>query len=252
MSNPIFVAYASQKGGSGKSTLTALSASYLYYIDGVDVLVVDCDSRQYTQKDYRDNDMLVTGNNPNLKKQYVNFYKKFNKPPYEILYATPATAIDMAEEYIKEDPSIKVVFFDITGTINDIDLVNLLTRMNFLFVPITIDTGDLKSSLRFACKVTDEMITPGDSSIQGLKLIWNRIPGKQKPRICELIEKYMTELKLSSLSTVIYNSQRFAKDNAPCARSAIFRSTVLPPDKQLLKGSNLPELVKEIREIIKV
>ena len=33
---------------------------------------------------------------------------------------------------------------------------------------------------------------------------------------------------------------------------AIFRSTMLPPDKRLLKGSNLEELVKEIRSIIQV
>lgn len=33
MSDPIYVAFATQKGGVGKSTLTALVASYLYYVE---------------------------------------------------------------------------------------------------------------------------------------------------------------------------------------------------------------------------
>lgn len=68
MSEPVFVAFATQKGGAGKSTLTALTASYLYYLEGVDVLVIDCDDRQHSQKDYRENDLAVTGENPYLKR----------------------------------------------------------------------------------------------------------------------------------------------------------------------------------------
>lgn len=253
MSDPVFVAFASQKGGSGKSTLTALTASYLHYVEGVDVLVVDCDSRQYTQKDYRDHDIVVINETPALKKTFMNFYKRFDKQPYEILYSTPATAIEQAEEYMKDYPMPKVVFFDITGTINDMDLVNLLARMHYLFIPITTDTGDMKSSIRFANKVMSEMIAPGDSSIKEIKLVWNRIPSRKKSKLCELIDNYLEELQLSSLNTVLSNSARFSKDDGGmAARPTIFRSTMMPPDKQLLKDSDLPELVREIREIINV
>lgn len=252
MSEPVFVAYASQKGGSGKSTLTALTASYLHYIENVDVLVVDCDSRQYTQKDYRDHDIVVINENPALKKTFLNFYKRFGKQPYEILYATPDTAIEKAQEYLKEEPTPKVVFFDITGTINDMDLVNLLASMHYLFIPITNDTGDMKSSLRFANKVMAEMINPGGTAIREMKLVWNRIQTRYKTKLCQLIDNYLEELHLSSLNTVLNNSSKFSKDDGTASRPALFRSTMLPPDKQLLKGSNLPELVKEIREIIKI
>lgn len=252
MSDPVFVAFASQKGGSGKSTLTALTASYLHYVEGVDVLVVDCDSRQYTQKDYRDHDIVVINETPALKKAFMNFYKKFDKQPYEILYATPETAIERAEEYLADNPEPKVVFFDITGTINDMDLVNLIARMNYLFVPITIDTGDMKSSIRFANKIKSEMVLPGGSSIREIKLVWNRIPTRKKLKLCELIDNYLEELHLSSLNTVMCNSARYSKDDGASSRPAIFRSTMMPPDRQLLKDSDLPELVKEIRGIINV
>ena len=47
MTDPKFVAFSTQKGGAGKTTLTVLAASYLYYVKGLKVLVVDCDYTQY-------------------------------------------------------------------------------------------------------------------------------------------------------------------------------------------------------------
>lgn len=42
----VFVSVCSQKGGVGKSTFTVLLASWLHYVLGRDVLVVDCDAPQ--------------------------------------------------------------------------------------------------------------------------------------------------------------------------------------------------------------
>ncbi len=252
MSNPIYVAFASQKGGCGKSTLTTLVASYLHYIEGVEVLVVDCDSRQHTQKSYRDNDVLIIKENPYIQKTYLNFYEKFKKDPYDILFTSSGDAIEMAQEAVENGNPAKVVFFDITGTINDLSIVNLIASMHYLFVPITIDTGDMKSSLCFANRVMEEMITTNSTSIKEMKLLWNKVPGRVKTTLCELVDEYMEEMSLESLKTVLSNSTRFFKDGCSTGKSGVFRSTLLPPDKRLLKGSNLPELVKEIRSIIKV
>ena len=48
MSKEIFVAFATQKGGIGKSTVTALAASYLHNVKGYNVAVVDCDDPQHS------------------------------------------------------------------------------------------------------------------------------------------------------------------------------------------------------------
>ena len=62
----------------------------------------------------------------------------------------------------------------------------------------------------------------------------------------------MEKLGLSSLDTVLVRSSKFEKDGMETGNGAIFRSTMLPPDKRLVKGSNLEELVKEIRFVIHV
>ena len=43
---PILVAFSNQKGGVGKSTVTAVLASYFNYVRGLKVAVVDCDYPQ--------------------------------------------------------------------------------------------------------------------------------------------------------------------------------------------------------------
>ena len=44
----LFVAFSTQKGGVGKTTFTVLVASYLYYLKGYNVAVVDCDYPQHS------------------------------------------------------------------------------------------------------------------------------------------------------------------------------------------------------------
>ena len=48
MKEATYVAISTQKGGAGKTTLTVLVASYLHYVKGYNVAVVDCDFPQYS------------------------------------------------------------------------------------------------------------------------------------------------------------------------------------------------------------
>ena len=57
MNEPLLVAFSTQKGGAGKTTLTVLTASYLHYVKGLNVAVVDCDFPQFSIKDMRERDM---------------------------------------------------------------------------------------------------------------------------------------------------------------------------------------------------
>ena len=252
MSDTIYVAFATQKGGAGKSTLTALVASYLRYVEGVEVAVIDCDSTQHSMNVYREHDLMVTKENPRLKRVLHKFYLDKGYKPYPILLTSPADAIKVAEDFVAKGNTPKVIFFDITGTINNRDIVTLIAGMHYIFVPITTETGEMASSITFANNVQNRMITTGLSKIREMRLVWNKVNSRDKPRLCEIIDHYMEKLGLSSLDTVLVKSNKFEKDGLEVGNGMIFRSTMLPPDKRLLKGSNLVELVKEVRSIINV
>ncbi len=50
------VAFATQKGGSGKTAITVLVAGYLHYRLGCPLAVIDCDFPQYSLYEMRERD----------------------------------------------------------------------------------------------------------------------------------------------------------------------------------------------------
>lgn len=52
MNKPIYVAFSTQKGGAGKTTITALVASYLHYVKGYNVAVSAVQHPRYAQARY--------------------------------------------------------------------------------------------------------------------------------------------------------------------------------------------------------
>lgn len=250
MRDPTFVAFATMKGGAGKSTLTALVASYLYYNERLDVLVVDCDDSQYSLDKYRQHDVHVTTVNPYLNKKLQKFYATFGGKAYKLKTTPVAEAVSFIKSYLDEGNNPDVVFFDITGTINNPEILKLLAVMDYIFVPTSVETGEAASSIAFANHVKNRMITTGQSKIKDMALVWTKAYSRQKNRVMAAMDDYLSKFGLHSLETVIPNSSKYTKDGLPVGKDKIFRSTMLPPDPSLLKGSNLVELVTEIRKII--
>lgn len=246
MQDPIFVAFATQKGGAGKSTLTTLVASYLHYTLRRKVLALDCDPRQHSMIEYREKDKVMIKENPSFKRKLGFFMDKFNGDPYKIIKCSPSNAVALAEAEVAKGYKPEFVFFDITGTVNDPSLVDLLAKMEYLFVPITPETGDLKSSIAFAHNITERMLYKEGTRIKGLFLVWNKVQPKDRNNLCQIINRYVSTLCIESLDTILPLSVKFTKDGGALGRDGIFRSTYLPPDKRLLVNSNLPELVDEI------
>ena len=90
---PTFIAFSTQKGGAGKTTLTVLMASYLYYVRGYDVVVVDCDFPQFSIKDMRERDMQSIESNEYLLRQAYEQLKRTGKSAYPIVESHPGKAM---------------------------------------------------------------------------------------------------------------------------------------------------------------
>lgn len=117
-SKTLFVAFSTQKGGVGKTTFTVLAASYLHYLKGYNVAVVDCDYPQHSITAMRKRDSELVNNNQLYKLLAYNQFKALNKKAYPILCATSGDAITIASEYIKNHANeIDIVFFDLPGTV---------------------------------------------------------------------------------------------------------------------------------------
>lgn len=75
------VAFATQKGGSGKTAITVLVASYLHYNCGCPLAVIDCDFPQHSLYEMRERDSRAVLENEYLKRMAYEQMRERDVPP---------------------------------------------------------------------------------------------------------------------------------------------------------------------------
>lgn len=241
------VAFSTQKGGAGKTTMTVLIASYLQYVRGFNVAIVDCDFPQHSITEMRKRDVEMTLHSEYYKQLAYTQITRTQKKGYIILESKPEYALEEAQKLEHEE--LDFIFFDLPGTVNSPGVLKTLSKMDYIFSPIAADRVVLESTLRFVVNINENLITTGRSDIKGLYLFWNMVDGREKSELYKIYETVIDELGLTVLKTFIPDSKRFRRE-LPTSGKAIFRSTLFPPDKSLIKGSSLEELTDEIIKII--
>lgn len=251
MTDPKFVAFSTQKGGAGKTTLTVLTASYLYYLRGLKILVVDCDYPQHSIEEMRERDKTLMECNPTFKKAFADNLRLTKLAPYPVLTVRPEDAMRKVRDIIEAGNEIDIVFFDLPGTVNNRNVVNIVNCMDTIIVPIAADKVTLESSLAFAMRI-NEWLTTGVSQVKDLFLLWNQVDAREKTDVYDQYEALFEEYGLRTMATKIPDTKKYRREGSKTLNRAVFRSTVIPPDKTLLKGTRLPELADELLSILKL
>jgi cellulose biosynthesis protein BcsQ len=245
----LFIAFSTQKGGVGKTTLTVLTASYLHYVRGFNVAIVDCDYPQHSIVEMRERDVeQVTGDDYYKRMAYTQF-TAIDRKAYPVEGSKALEAVRIAEA-LQQENEPDFIFFDLPGTLNSEGVVKTLAAMDYIFVPVSADRVVLESTLQFATLLNDNLITTGKSNIKSLHIVWNMVDGREKTDLYHAYDSAIAELGLQVMRTVIPDSKRFRREMSGMHRP-VFRSTIFPVDKSLLKGSNIEGLVDEICEIVK-
>lgn len=250
MKQTMYVAFSTQKGGAGKTTLTVLVASYLHYVKGYRVAVIDCDYPQHSIAEMRERDFKMCENDEYYKGMlYEQFVRLEQKKAYPVVESNTKDALDDAEDLAKEG-DYDFIFFDLPGTLNNEGLVLTIASMDYIVAPIAADRLVLESTLDYLISVRDNIVNPGKSNIKGIYLLWNMVDGREKSELYEVYENVIRDLEFPLLKTFIPDSKRFRREQS-ISYKALFRSTLFPADKSLVKGSNLDTLTDELLELLK-
>jgi len=248
----LFVAFSSQKGGVGKSTFTAILASTLHYALGLNVAIFDCDYPQHSLAQMRQRDQVAIMQNEIFKKLAYHQFKTLNRKAYPIFQCKPEIAIKEASQFLQSSPiPIDIVFFDLPGTVNTPGLLSTLAGMNHIFSPITADRVVLESTLSFTDVMTNVLIKNGHTAIETIRLFWNQVDGREKSVLYDHYDKIIYELGLTLMETRVMDSKRFRKESESEAKT-VFGSTLLPPDKRLIKSCKLDMFIEEFLKTIKM
>ncbi len=243
---PVFIAFATQKGGVGKTTFTILTASILHYAKGYNVAVIDCDYPQYSIYAMRERDTEQVKSNADYQRLAMQQFTSLNKRAYPILKSTTQSAITMAHEFLQEtEIPIDIVLFDLPGTVNTTGMIQTLSQLNHVFIPITADRVVLESSLSFATIIKKVTASNPVNKIKTLRVFWNQVDKRERTELYDVYGKGIQSMELDLMKTKIPDSKRYRKETGRKGKTP-FRSTLFPPNRELEKGSNMEKLVNEI------
>lgn len=249
MNKTIFVAFATQKGGVGKSTITALVANYLHNVKGCNVAVIDCDDPQHSIADLRDKELELIADSLYFKALASDHFRKSGNKAFAVIRSNAADALDDAETLLAEDGTIDIVFFDMPGTLKSDGVVKTLSQMDHIFTPISADRFVVESALQFVRMFHDNLIATGVAATKSLSLFWTMVDGRERTDMYDNCDRLFADHGIPVLDTRIPDSKRFRREHSE-ERKAVFRSTIFPSDHAMLRGSRIRELSEEIHGII--
>lgn len=243
---PLFIAFASQKGGVGKTAFTVLTAGILHYQRGYNVAVVDCDAPQHSITQMRGRDMERVGENDSLKVALYRQHEQLRKLAYPIIESDPENAVADFNRYREErGMEFDIVLFDLPGTLRSVGVIQTVASMHHIFIPLKADNIVMQSSLQFAAVIEEELVARRNCDLRGIHLFWNMIDKRERKETYESWNKVMRASRLHLLETRIPDTKRYNKELS-ALQGSVFRSTLLPADNRQIKGSGLTELVDEI------
>ncbi|MDH6306722.1 chromosome partitioning protein [Parabacteroides sp. PF5-5] len=248
---PVYISFCTQKGGAGKSVFTTLVASYLHYQKEYNVAVIDCDFPQWSIQKMRKREAEQLQSNAFYQKKAEALFAKLGKPTYPIVPTKPEQALARAKAFLEnEAEKYDVVLFDLPGTVNNENVVEIFFQMDYLFVPVTTSRINMESTLPFIISI-NEMITMNPQiRLKGIYPFWNKVTNRERKELFNYYEEAILGLGISIMESRIPQSVRYDREQSIEGNDYLFLSTIFPPDKPLLKDSKLDLLVEEIVKII--
>ncbi|WP_165043803.1 ParA family protein [Dysgonomonas sp. ZJ709] len=249
----LFISISNQKGGVGKSVISTLIASYLHLTKKKNVAVIDCDYPQYSIFNMREDDRKTIYQSQDLQVALTKQFDKYDKKAYPIIKATTDNALEEAINLIKSSESkIDVIFFDLPGTVNNPGILNVLLTMNFVFIPVIADKRILQSSLAFMLLLKEYINAYSDKiSLKKYYAFWNKVDKREHTELYADFKEILVDANIPLLKTELPDTKKYNKELS-IYRTAVFRSTLFPPDARQLRRSNIDKLIKEISNIIKL
>lgn len=144
MSDTIVVAFSNQKGGVGKSTLTVLLASYLYYEKGIKVAIMDCDSPQHSLVGERNRELKTVSETEHLAQMAHELLTKTGLQPYAIMKIPLEETMFRIRQYLSGDNDTQVLFLDLPGTMNNPNVLQIISNCDYVFCPMAACKYDIE------------------------------------------------------------------------------------------------------------
>ena len=235
MKQPHVIAFATQKGGAGKSTIGTHMASALSYLYGYKVAMLDCDYPQNTLHTYRLHEQGLLQNDKAFQERLL----KQGLAPYPIAISSMEKAVDSVEKLAGQ--GYDFILVDTPGTVNVAGLPELLLRVDHIFLPMEPDMGTIASTMSYMAILGDFIQTQRpESNLVGFYAFWNKFIKAERRTVYTKTETLFKEKGFPLLNSRVESLVSIKEK-----RSTMFSL----PEKELSK-LGLGRLIMEILEMV--
>lgn len=235
MNQPNIIAFANQKGGAGKSTITTHLASALYYLYGYKVAVMDCDHPQHSLHAYRIDEQTRVQNEEAFGQRLL----KQGRRPYPVYISSVQESTSSITALFEQEYDF--ILIDTPGTVNVIGLPDLLRLIDYIFLPVEPDKGSIASTMAFMglLPAFTQQSDP-DSNLVGYYAFWNKYLKAERKTIYDKTEELFQEKGLPMLQSRVENLITY-KEN---------RSTMFPLPEKELNRLGMGQLFMEVLTLV--
>ena len=248
---PVSIAVCNQKGGVGKSTFTVLLASYLHYTLQRDVLVVDCDYPQWSIYNQRSRELEILNLSDYHKLMVARQFKGTDRKFWPIVSSTPSDALEKMARQLQSDYHPQIILYDLPGTVNTEGVLQILSSLDALFIPIKADKVVLESALSFARILSRQLVEDPAIRLKRIFLFWTMVDRREKTSLYDLYDGIIRQLGLPLMETRLPYRSKFNKELLADG-SGIGRSTLLAPERTFAREAQIENLAAEILSILQI
>lgn len=251
MKKTVVIALSNQKGGVGKSTVATNLASYLYYVMGKELALIDCDSGQHSLLRLREREKVTVGKVETYQHMMMEQWKRIGKKAYPLIASSPKKVRNHIEELLSSERRYDLILVDLPGSVSAEGVLTTIVNVDYVMTPLVADRFDMQSTLGFATAVMDFKQGKENLPLKDFIFFWNRNDRRVSTEIFDSYSKVMEKLDFHVMDTILPGMSRFGRELSRTGRP-FFRSTLMPPMPQLLKGSGLVEFSEEFCKHINI
>jgi cellulose biosynthesis protein BcsQ len=229
------VAFASQKGGAGKSTHCISLASSLHFLLKKKIAVIDCDFPQLSIKHIRAREVKELESDQSLMDKFV----AQNMPAYPVEAARMELLPEVLEKLTAYD--LDVILIDAPGTVNIENIRKSLSSVNHIFVPLEAEEMSLLSNIEFLKFIKEDIAKQPNTSLNSFHSFWNKVKTSAKKDLLESTQEYLRSQGYNVFESQVPDSVKFQRQ---VGRSTLF------PSMDTIKDDHIQGLTREMCEVI--
>jgi len=233
---PVVLAFATQKGGMGKTTLSVLVASFLHYKRPLKVAILDVDGSQLSVYNQRLRE--VESMEESVKAQLLEREEKEGITAYPILSGTPSAVPELLADLNDLPQKVDLVLIDLPGNIDVEGYDEALRHLDMLIVPMETSEYSVTTGFSYLNAIKDVELLPLDRC----RVVWNKYKSSRDGLVADALEERFAEHGFQCLKSRIPQRDSY--------QDAANRSTLFAVPTPYLRNSGLKDLFFEVEDLI--